>query len=67
MWEGKNFIKGEFQDWNGETFENINPSEEESFGKFPISTKETVEEALDFKSVTEVADDTLDFGSLLTV
>ena len=29
--------------------------------------KETVEEALDFKSVTGVVDDTLDFGSLLTV
>jgi aldehyde dehydrogenase (NAD+) len=47
MWQGKNFIKGEFQEWDGETFDNINPSEEESLGKFPITTAEVVKEACD--------------------
>ena len=41
--EGKNYIRGEFLPPTGETFENINPAEETSLGKFPLTSHEEVE------------------------
>lgn len=48
MFKGENFINGEFTNIGIGTFDAINPSTEECYGKFPNTQPETINQTIDF-------------------